>query len=139
LTTKAKPILTQPDQRRLGQMTRSLREQRGPHSGFAGQLARRMAAAEVTPARGVDPDVVTMNSRVRLKDIDTGACHTFKLVFQRDAGGLDESISVLSPLGCALLGTRVGDVIDWRVRFGVRRMRIDSVPYQPEAAGDFDL
>lgn len=84
-------------------------------------------------------DVVTMNSRVRLTDLDSGAELVYTLVFPADADFKAGKISVLAPIGTALLGERVGAEIQWEVPAGVRRLRIEELLYQPEAAGDYHL
>ncbi|HOG24153.1 MAG TPA: GreA/GreB family elongation factor, partial [Candidatus Omnitrophota bacterium] len=48
-------------------------------------------------------------------------------------------ISILAPIGMALLGYRVGDIVEWKVPAGTRRLKIEEVLYQPEAAGEYDL
>ena len=94
--------------------------------------------AEVRPQE-IPPDVVTMNSRVRVTDIESQATQVYTIVFPADADYEKGRISILAPLGTALLGYRVGDVVNWHVPRGVRRLRIDEIVYQPEAAGDFHL
>ena len=84
-------------------------------------------------------DVVTMNSRVRLTDLDSGAELVYTLVFPADADFKAGKISVLAPIGTALLGERVGTEIQWEVPAGVRRLRIEELLYQPESAGDYHL
>jgi regulator of nucleoside diphosphate kinase len=97
-----------------------------------------MLEEELDRARGVSPsqipeDAVTMNSKVRVKDLETGNDATYILVFPRDADFAQGKISVLAPIGTAILGYRVGDVIEWRVPGGRRRLRVEEVLYQPEA------
>ena len=92
----------------------------------------------VLPAE-MPADVVTMNSRVRLTDLDSGAELVYTLVFPADADFKAGKISVLAPIGTALLGERVGAEIQWEVPAGLRRLRIEELLYQPEAAGDFHL
>ena len=87
----------------------------------------------------VPPDVVTMNSRVRLMDLDTNEEMVYTLVFPDDADMAKSKISVLAPIGTAMLGYRVGDTFEWQVPDGIRRLRVKKVLYQPEAAGDYDL
>ena len=82
----------------------------------------------------VPPDVITMNSEVRLMDVDSGEIKVYKLVFPSQAR-TENSLSVLAPIGTAILGYRVGDVIEWRVPKGVRRLKVLEVLFQPEAAG----
>jgi len=92
----------------------------------------------VLPAE-MPADVVTMNSRVRLTDLDSGAELVYTLVFPPDADFKAGRISVLAPIGTALLGERVGAEIQWEVPAGIRRLRIEELLYQPEAAGDYHL
>ena len=94
--------------------------------------------SEVQP-QDIPPDVVTMNSSVRVTDLQSGASTTYTIVFPADADYERGKISILSPLGTALLGFRIGDSVRWRMPGGVRNLRIDEIIYQPEAAGDFHL
>jgi regulator of nucleoside diphosphate kinase len=94
--------------------------------------------AEVQP-QDIPPDVVTMNSCVRVTDLEAGTSHTYTIVFPAEADYEKGKISILAPLGTALLGFRVGDVVNWHMPGGTRQLRIDALIYQPEAAGDFHL
>ena len=87
----------------------------------------------------VAPDVVTMNSTVRVTDVDANTTHLYTIVFPSDADFEKGRISILSPLGTALLGYRAGDVVTWEMPRGTRRLRIEELVYQPEAAGDLHL
>ncbi|MFZ2491514.1 MAG: nucleoside diphosphate kinase regulator [Thermoanaerobaculia bacterium] len=87
----------------------------------------------------VAPNVVTMNSAVRVTDVDAATTSLYTIVFPPDADFEKGRISILSPLGTALLGYKAGDVVTWHVPRGTRRLRIDEIVYQPEAAGDFHL
>lgn len=75
----------------------------------------------------VPADVVTMHSRVAVRDLDAGTSRTYTLVFPREADLPSGRLSVLAPLGTALLGYRVGDEIEWAMPGGTRRVRIESV------------
>lgn len=99
-------------------------------------LDTELHRAVVVPQREVPADVVTMNSDVIYEDESTGARRTVRVVYPRDADAGRGWVSVLAPIGSALLGLRVGQHIDWNVPAGRRRLRIVEVPYQPEAAGD---
>ena len=90
--------------------------------------------ADVVEAEAIPRDVVTMNSEVRLQDLDSGDIKVYRLVFPSQAR-TENSISILAPIGTAMLGYRVGDVIEWRVPKGIRRLKVLDVLYQPEAAG----
>lgn len=99
------------------------------------ELAR---AVEVEPD-AVPPDVVTLNSTVRVTDLENGAAMDYTIVMPGEANYDAGKISVLAPLGTALLGYRVGDAIEWEVPRGVRRLHIDAVLFQPEAARTSDV
>ena len=99
------------------------------------ELEQELDRAEVLDlGQPVPSDVVTMNSEVRLLDLDSGETKVYKLVFPSGARS-GNSLSVLAPIGTAILGYRVGSVIEWRVPRGVRRLKILDVRFQPEAAG----
>ncbi len=102
------------------------------------ELEQELLRAEIVPPREIPGDVVTMNSTVRLKDLDTGKEVTYTLVFPADANAAENRISVLAPIGTALIGYRVGNVITWKVPAGRRRLKVEEILYQPEKAGDFD-
>jgi regulator of nucleoside diphosphate kinase len=90
-------------------------------------------ATEVEPD-AMPPDVVTLHSTVRVTDLESGAAMDYTIVMPGEANYEAGKISVLAPLGTALLGYRVADEIEWEVPRGVRRLRIDAVLFQPEAA-----
>jgi regulator of nucleoside diphosphate kinase len=76
-----------------------------------------------------------MNSEVRVTDLDTGETFGFRVVFPRAANAGAGNISVLAPLGMAVLGRNVGEELTWKVPAGSRRLRLDDVVYQPERDG----
>lgn len=78
-----------------------------------------------------------MNSRLRVRDVDSGRDLTLTIVFPSDADLEQGKISIVAPIGTALLGYRVGDTVEWRVPAGVRRLKIEEILYQPEAAGHY--
>jgi regulator of nucleoside diphosphate kinase len=105
------------------------------HGGAtADSLEAELHRAVVVPRGDVPPDVITMNSEVVYEDVATGGRRTVRLVYPRDADASAGRISVLAPIGVALLGLRVGQEIDWPVPAGSRRIRVAEVRYQPEAA-----
>ena len=75
-----------------------------------------------------------MNSTVRLRDLETGEEETYTLVYPDEADIGENKLSVLAPVGTALLGYRAGDVVEWPVPAGVRRFRIEEVVSQPRGA-----
>jgi regulator of nucleoside diphosphate kinase len=96
--------------------------------------------SELQKARIVQPDkvprhVVTMNSTVTLRDLETGERETYTLVYPNQADIANNRLSVLAPVGTAILGQRVGDEITWRVPSGWRRLKVQRVISQPEREG----
>ena len=102
-------------------------------------LQNELDRAHVVDTSAIPHDVVTMNSQVRIEDVDTGMENVYTLVFPTDASIPDKKISILAPIGTALLGSRAGGTVDWPVPAGMRTVRIKEVLYQPEAAGDYHL
>jgi regulator of nucleoside diphosphate kinase len=100
-------------------------------------LERELLRAHVVPREKMPADVVTMGSRVVFEDTATRERREVTLVYPGSADIDAGKISVLVPIGTALLGLRVGQSIDWEGPGGSkRRYRIAAVPYQPEAAGE---
>jgi regulator of nucleoside diphosphate kinase len=111
---------------------------------FTGKISERARAelyalegelrrAEIVTPEAIPSDVITMNSRAELVDLETNEVMQFTLVLPRDAKIEEEKISVLAPLGAAMLGYRVGDEFEWHVPYGVRRLKVTNVYFQPEA------
>jgi len=76
---------------------------------------------------------------VRVRDMKSGAEMDISVVFPSEADSEQGKISVLAPIGTALLGYRVGDVVEWKVPGGLRRLKVERILYQPEAAGHYHL
>ena len=103
-------------------------------------LEEELGRAQVVEAAEIPPDVVTMNSRVRFQDTDTREELEVTLVYPKRADVEKGRISVLAPVGSALLGLSVGQAIEWPVPAGkLRHLRVVAVTYQPETAGDSEL
>jgi regulator of nucleoside diphosphate kinase len=92
-------------------------------------LDRELDRAQGVRPEDVPPDVVTMNSKLRLTDLSAGKEHVVTLVYPDQAND-DDRVSILSPLGTALLGYRVGDEIRWEVPGGNLHLRIEELLYQ---------
>jgi regulator of nucleoside diphosphate kinase len=112
--------------------------------GDLSRLRDELQRALVVKSTEIPRDVVTMNSRVRLRDLDSGDAVVFSLVYpsfvHRSGTDVPEmTVSVLAPVGTAILGYRVGDTVEWEVPAGVRRLKVEDVLYQPEATGRYDL
>jgi len=102
-------------------------------------LRNELDRAHVVEPREIPRDIVTMNSQVRIEDMDTGDENVYTLVFPSEARIAERKVSILAPIGTAMLGCRVGDTVDWPVPAGTLKVRIKNILYQPEAAGHYDL
>jgi regulator of nucleoside diphosphate kinase len=98
-----------------------------------GELEQELERAEVVRADDVPADVVTVHSTVRIRDLDSGVSTVYTIVFPTEADTAERRISVLAPIGTAMIGYRVGDVIAWSTPGGERRLQIEAVLFQPEA------
>ena len=126
--------ITRLDLQRLERMLDSL-EDFGPG---AEALEKELARAQVVGHDEVPSGVVTMNSRVHCREESSGKDYHLTLVYPQDAGG-EGKVSILAPVGSALLGLSVGQHIDWPVPSGKQlKLTLLAVEYQPEAAGEYD-
>jgi regulator of nucleoside diphosphate kinase len=132
--------LTDLDAARLERsLIEQLRQSPEPAQGTA-ELEALLDAAAVVPSATIDPNIVTMNSTVVLEEQSAGRRMTVTLVYPRDSDPERSQVSVLSPVGRALIGARVGDTIEIVVPGNEpRELRVAELQYQPEANGRFDL
>lgn len=103
------------------------------------RLEKELDKAFVVEPKDIPADVVTMNTKLRLLDETSGEEKNISLVFPSDADFDKNRISILAPVGTALLGYRVGDIVEWNVPSGTKSFRIMETIYQPEAAGDYNM
>ncbi|MFC3549920.1 nucleoside diphosphate kinase regulator [Lysobacter cavernae] len=100
-------------------------------------LEAELARAEIVEPAQMPADVITMNSTARFRDESNGDERELTLVYPKDADGSADKVSILAPVGSALLGLRVGDAIEWPVPGGrTIKLHVLSIRYQPEAAGE---
>jgi len=131
--------ITDQDMRRLRALLRSIDDPFGMERPYLDALRSELDGATIVPREAIDADVVTMNSTVRVRDSVGGPTTELTLVFPEEANPLADRISVVAPLGAALLGYRVGDRVSFKVPGGSRTCEVVEVVYQPEAAGDLQL
>jgi regulator of nucleoside diphosphate kinase len=127
-------LVTEPDMLKLADLLEEGSRWPGLDREHSAALRRTLDHARVIGAEEIDPDVVTLHSRVRVKGLDQDGDGTYTLLMPAQAWTAAGMISVLSPMGSALLGRRPGDEIEWRVSGGLRRVRVEDLFYQPEAA-----
>ena len=130
--TRPDLTVTTQDARRLEALLQSAA---GRASPMAALLEEELVRARVVDDEELAADVVTMNSRVVCEAVDDGARHELELVYPHETSTEAGRVSVLAPVGAALLGLRVGDAIEWPLPGGRHlQMRVVAVPFQPEAA-----
>ena len=133
------PVITELDAARIREIGSRLPDQGAGLAAFGELLDTVNGGADIVPGRGIPADIVTVNSRVSFRDELTGARHTVTVVYPQDFSIAERRISVLSPVGRALLGQRVGAVARFELPDGnTRDIRILEMHYQPEASGQFD-
>ena len=103
------------------------------------RLAEGLDKAKLVTPKQVPEDVVTMNSVIRVKDLDTDEEKTYRLVFPAKAGAVDNAVSILGPMGTALLGCREGETIELDGPEGKKRLKVVELVYQPERLGNYVL
>ena len=130
--------ITTQDKQRLEDLLVEVQASDPRKHGDLKALTQELRRAVIVDPKDVFSDVITMNSRAEMRDLESGETDAFTLVFPSEANIDEEKISVLAPIGAGMLGYRVGDEFEWNVPGGLRRMKVTKVEYQPEAAGDFD-
>jgi len=131
--------ITSSDMLKLENLIEGRREGTPKDKKHLAELENELGRAAIVDSKAIPPDVITMNSRVQMKDLDTREEITYTLVFPSDANIKENKISVLAPIGTAMIGYKKGDVIEWTVPSGHRRLKVIKILYQPEAAGDYHL
>ena len=131
--------ITEPDYNRLSGLIDRTRERNDADREYLNKLEAELDRAEIVEPKDIPSDVITMRSKVRLKDLVSGESATYSLVFPTEANFADGKISVLAPIGTAILGYRQGDTIEWPVPSGLRQLKVEEIHYQPESAGDHEL
>lgn len=115
-----------------------LLDKKWPNDDDDKALLLELERAEIVEPEKIPGDVITMNSLVSFTDIESKTRLQYMLVFPQDADISQNKISVLSPIGCALLGYRIGDVITLETPAGERKIKVEQILLQPEAQGNFD-
>lgn len=132
-------VISTVDQARLEPMIRD--------AVASGSTARELLCAlksKIDQGRILEPsdmpgDVVTMNSLVRVRDLETDEVETYTLVYPAFADITKNHLSILTPVGIALLGSRQGETIESTTLLGSSRLRVEQIEFQPEGAGRFDV
>lgn len=114
--------------------------QRQKRGGAALPIENLLDAADIVHWRQAPPDLVTMHSRVLLKNLQSGAQSELTLCYPTDADMRAGCVSVLSPVGWSLLGQKVGAIVRWPTPSGGEGSgEILEILFQPESSGDFAM
>jgi len=137
---KAKDIyITQHDHKRLIKLLNDI-PQESHHQDFSVQdLINEMNRAIIISPKEVPENVITMNSRVLLRVVESGKDMTLWLVFPDKMDAVKNPVSILSPLGTAMIGYKVGDVFMWESPTGMQQVEVLDILYQPERVGNFSF
>jgi regulator of nucleoside diphosphate kinase len=127
--------ITQQDMNRLRSLIDSMKSSREDLKALSAELEQ----ARVVASAAIPADLITMNSKAQVRDLEDDEVMTYTLVFPAKANVDEGQLSVLAPIGTAMLGHRVGDEFEWHVPAGAIRLRVEKVLYQPEAAGHYNL
>jgi regulator of nucleoside diphosphate kinase len=131
--------ITESDYEKLETLLENTKKTGSRNQDNLSKLEEELERCEVVESQEIPSGVVTLNSKVRFRDLDTDKEMIITLVFPSRANLSEGRISVTSPIGTAILGYAENDVIEWKVQAGTKNIRIEEVIYQPEAAGDYHL
>lgn len=125
-------VITKADHQSLEELFLSSIADAFRDKSYLNDLRGELDVATIVGPNEVPDDLVTMNSTIRLRDVKSKESETFTLVYPREANIAEGKLSILAPLGTAILGYRVGDLIRWQVPSGKGRWRVEELLFQPE-------
>jgi len=99
-------------------------------------LAEKLDRASVVSPADIPPEIATMNSRFLICDLSSNKEFVYTLVFPNEANIEQGMISILSPIGAAVIGRSAGDIFECTTPLGIARMKLIAIFYQPESSGD---
>lgn len=126
-------FITDSDRQKLRKLIDQEKEFGAGNTELLQDLELEIERACVKPSGEIPHDVITMCSTVLLRDMDSGEKITYTLVYPPDSNLTEGKISVLAPVGTAILGYREGDILSWAIPDGTVRLEVEKVLYQPEA------
>lgn len=131
--------LTEFDKKRLSRLIEDPKRFKGRDRDQILILQNELERGEIVDSKDMPDNVITMNSKVMIQDLDTREEMVYTLVFPAFSKVEEGKLSIVSPLGIALIGFSVGDTIEWNLPGGVRKLYVKEILYQPESAGDYNL
>ena len=128
--------ITDNDMRRLRELIMVARQFKKEEEKYLQDLEAELNRGKIIKSQDIPQDIITMSSEVHLRDLNTKEEITYQLVFPDQADVSRGKVSILAPIGTALLGYSVGDIIEWKVPAGVAKLQVEKIIYQPEANGE---
>ena len=128
--------ITDNDMRRLRELILVARQFKKEEEKYLQDLEAELNRGKIIKSQDIPQDIITMNSEVHLRNLNTKEEITYQLVFPDQADASQGRVSILAPIGTALLGYSVGDIIEWKVPAGVAKLQVEKIIYQPEANGE---
>lgn len=135
MTNQPEIIITETDADRLETLLNSL-----PEIAFPGkrELEYELERAQIVASKDIPPTVVTMNSEIKFRVLPSNEEFCLTLVYPKDVKDNGKTISILAPVGSALLGLSQGDQISWpKPGGGMLTVEIEEILYQPERSGEY--
>jgi regulator of nucleoside diphosphate kinase len=132
-------ILNRMDFSRIHKCINEARKSKAIGVNEAENLLNELHSGEIVEPEKIPGDVVTMNSIVKVRFMNSNKAIQIQIVYPDDANIRENKISIFSPVATALIGYRVKDEIDWIVPLGLTKLKIEEIVYQPEAAGNYNL
>jgi len=129
--------ITDSDVKRLQELIETSREFHTTDETYLKELEKELNRSKVVDSKKIPKDIITMDTKVCIKDLDTNKEEVCWLVFPANADPNHNRVSILTPIGTALLGYKTGDIIEWKVPGGIRKLKIKKILYQPETAGNY--
>lgn len=135
----SKIILNRIDYARIKKSISDAKQFKSISNAEAEKLINELDSATIVEPEAIPSNVVTMNSIVKIRFVNTDKEVQFQIVYPHQANVKENKISIFSPIATALIGYKVKDEIEWIVPAGLTKLRIEKIIYQPEASGDYDL
>lgn len=134
---KKKIYITESDKIKLEKIIQESLHQNIYKEEYIKSLLAEIEIAKVVKPKAVPKDVITMNSKVCLVSPE-GDEEEYTLVFPNEANVMENKISILAPVGTAMIGYKAGDIIEWPVPDGIIKFKVKEILFQPEASGEYE-
>ncbi len=128
-------IITKVDYTRIKESIKKALDNNAINEKEANALLKKLNSAQLIEPYFVPPNLVRMNSIVRVKFLNHNYETEIQIVYPKDVDSSNDKVSIFSPIAAALIGFKAGDEIEWVVPAGITKMKIMEVVYQPEKEG----